>query len=453
MIFTQNLSLAEEELLLKSDLKTAYIQYNKALKEKLTAENYLNMCKVTFILNDKDAARKYCKASMNEIEKEKNPDYELKSNILAMTGDIYSTVYRNSNITFDYYNQAKEYKEKNPETNKYDLAELYRDIAYVYDYTNRNDLAKTYREKALKIADEQEGKEFNNIKALIYKDMAEYEGKNLKYTKEKEYLDKALEYALKAEEYHNYMLCGDIYNKIADYYELKKDKKNTIENRKNALKEYSKFPDQNLIDKEIPEDENENETIENIKRKLDEFPYDVDLNVMAGSYYILNDKDLAEKYFKNAINVNPVNAYVYAAISAAYAEKYNENKIKDYKMLAKQYAADTEKYANYEPDIYLTLGLVNVKLYDMSAANKAFEFYIENTKDKYESYCEIAALIWYNDSKMQYRNYVVKYLEKAKSIKELNSIYKLMLASAYKQIGKQKEANNTATDLIKDRIP
>ena len=410
------------------------------------------MCKVTFLLNDKDSARKYCKSSMNEIEKEKYPDYELKSDILAMTGNIYSTVYRNSDVTFDYYNQAKEYKEKNPETIQYDLAKLYRDIAYTYDYINRNDLAKTYREKSLKIADEQEGKEFNNIKALVYKDRASYEFNKLNYSKAKEYLDKAIEFALDTEDYKNHVLCGDLYTDIANYYEIKKDKKNLIEYKRKALSEYSKFPDVNLMTKENNLEDDSDITIESLKESLVQYPYDVDMNVMVGSYYILDNKDLAEEYFQKAINVNPKNAYVYAAISAAYADKYNDIKIKDYKDYAKRYAGETEKISNYEPDIYLTLGLINLELYDITNANKYFNYYIENTNDKYNAYCEIAALIWYNDTKMKYRSYVVKYLEKAKSIKELNSIYKLMLASAYKQTGKQKEADTTATELIKDKI-
>lgn len=445
---TANFVHAQDELLLRSEYEQAYKLYASNLNDSTSPENYLNMCKITYILNDKANAKEYCKSSLNEIEKEKYPDYELKSEILAMLGNIYLSAYHNNDITFDYYNQAKAYKEKNPDTNKFDLAYLYRNMANAYLNIANVSLAKEYREKALKIANDNEGKEFNNIKALVYFDYALSDKDNKDYKSYIKNLEKALEYSLNTEEYKNNYLCYRIYKNIAEYYEvISKDSKKAIDNRKKSVEETSKFPDKNLLSRD--DDETDGKSIDDILTELRKYPYDIDLNIMTGSYYISKDIEKSENYFKKAINVNPTNPYVYAAIADAYAEAYNDViKLKDIKFKAKQYIKETEKYSYYEPDIYLTLGLAYINLNDITSANKNFKKYIEYSENRHEANCETASAIWYNDENHKYTNYVILYLENAKKIQDLSPVYKLLLATVYKQKGKQKEADNTATELL-----
>ncbi len=448
LFINQNISFAEDELLLKGDFKNAYIKYNAALEEAKTPENYLNMCKLTFLLQDDSTAKEYCKSALKEIEKQKKPDYELKSEILSMMGNVYSMGYHNNNISLEYYNQSKEYKEKNAETDKYDLAKLYRNLAYTYHYSGNNNMAEIYWDKALKIIDEQQTDEYKTLKAVVYNDLAMYERRKQKYDKSKEYLDKALSSALDANEFINHRIVSVIYENIASYYEVNKRNKNeAIKNYKLFLEETSKFPDKELLtkDTEMPKET----TIEDIEKLLNEYPYDVDVNVMAGAYKINLDEKVSKPYFDKAIMVNPDNTYVYLAIANAYADKYQEMKFKEYIQKAKEYAKMAEERANYTPDVYLTLGLINTKINTIFAANAYFEKYIKNSDDKALANCEVASVFWYNDPQMKYRKYVVYYLEKAKKEKELNAMYKMMLIAAYKQIGNSQKADDAATQLIK----
>ncbi len=448
LIFINNSCLALTGSVLNSDYKNTYINYANALREEKTPLNYLNMCKITLELNDSENARKYCKQALNEIEKEKNPDYELKSEILSTNGDIYSTVYRNSDITFDYYKQAQEYKESNPDTDKYNLAKLYRNIANTYDYIGRNDIAKQYRKKALDITENSEDKKYNFLSSLVYKDMALSEDVNsVSY---KSYLDKALKYGEDTGEYKNHKLLADIYKNLADYYENSKhDKKTAVDFYRKSSQENAKFPDENLLTRE--EDVPENTTIEDIKQILAEYPYDIDYNVMAGAYYISRNDKKAQEYFQKAINVNTDNSFVYAAISEAYAEKYSQANFKEYLENARKYAVLASEKAGYEPDLYLTLGVIYFHLGSVKTANNYFNDYIKYSDDKSDAYCEIASVYWYNDVKQKYRKQVISNLEKAKNIKELNPMYKVMLMAAYRQTGNTKAADNMATQFLKDQ--
>ena len=450
-LINQNISFAEDELLLKSDFKNAYIKYNAALEEAKTPVNYLNMCKLTFLLQDDSTAKEYCKTALKEIEKQKNPDYELKSEILSMMGNIYSTAYHNNNISLEYYNQAKEYKNKNTETDKYDLAKLYRNLAYTYNYSGNSNMAEIYWDKALKIIDEQNSDEYKTLKAVVYNDLSLFEKSKQHYDKAKEYLDKALKSALDANEYINHRIVSIIYENIALYYEFnKKNKAEAVKNFRLFLAETSKFPDKELLtnNSEMPKDT----TIEDIDKMLKEYPYDVDLNVMTGAYNISLDEKESKPYFDKAILVNPDNAYVYLAIANAYADKYTEIKFKEYSQMAKEYAKMAELRANYTPDVYLTLGLINTKIDAIFTANTYFGMYVKNSEDKAMANCEIASVFWYNDPQLKYRKYVVYYLEKAKKLKELNAMYKMMLMAAYKQIGNTAKADDMATQLIKKNV-
>ena len=440
--------------ILKADYKNTYIEFNKALQSEKSAQNYLNMCKITLVLNDKNTAKKYCKSALTEIEKEKTPDYELKSDILATIGTIYSTVYHNSDITFEYYNKAKEYKEKNPDTDKYNLAKLYRDIAYAYRYDNNINLSEEYYEKALKICNEEIEDKYKPLIAVIYNDKAIFSEQN--NTNKKEYLEKAIANATTAGEYINHKLSAEIYKNIAKYYEInKKDKNTALKYYKKYNEEIAKFPDKNLLIKENKTDEEI--TLKGLLDNLEEYPYDVDTNIMIGSYYIMPTESEEEEknpkeYFDKAISVNPDNPYIYAAIASAYGQKYKEANFKEYYAGAREYIKIAEEKANYEPDIYLTLGLVNFNLKSIAVAKKYFEEYIRYSDDKANANCEVASLLWYNDEKGKYRKLVVNYLEKAREIKELPKIYKIMLITSYKDIGNSQKANELATKLLKDDV-
>ena len=405
----QNISFADDEMLLKSDFKNAYLQYNQALNEAKTPLNYLNMCKLTFLLRDDDSAKTYCKSALKEIDKQKHLDYELKSEILSMMGNVYSLAFHNNDIAFEYYNQAKEYKERNSETDKYDLTKLYRNLAYTYYNTGNINMADLYWDKAFKTIEEQNEDKYMTLKAVLYNDMAMKERKNQKYDKSKEYLDKALEAALNAKEYKDHRILSTIYGNLAYYYEVnKKDKKLAVKYNRLFLEESSKFPEENLIDKDeyMPEDT----TIEDIEKLLEEYPYDIDLNVMLGAYKINLEESNSKDYFDNAIRINPDNTYVYLAIANAYSEKYQEYNFKEYLEQAKKYAQIAAEKSHYEPDVYLTLGLININLNAPIVANMYFNNYIKNTDDKAEAYCDVASVFWYNVIKMKYREYVVYYL-------------------------------------------
>ena len=456
--FIQNISFSQEENNNESDYRKLYIEYKSALDSDKSAQNYLNMCQITFSLNDFDTAKIYCKSALNEIEKEKNPDYELKSEILSTLGDIYSTYYTNTDITFDYYNQAKEYKENNPDTDKCNLAKLYKNISYTYGYKGNEILAKEYEKKASELLDNliknnvSDNQKAKLILAVLYNNVAEKYIKDKEFETANEYLNKSIKLLISddnSNKYNDDRVLARTYKNLAQIFDLKRDKNSAIEYYRKSLSHIAKFPDKNLLSKE--EELPENTTIEDILNLLKEFPYDVDLNVMAGSYYIPSNKQKSREYFQKAVNVNPENAYVYAAIAEAYSSKYSEANFKEYANFAKEYMLKAEKYANYEPDIYLTLGLVNINLKSIVTANMYFDYYIKYSEDKTEANCEVASVFWYNDIKKKYRKYVIYYLEKAKKTdKEIGSLYKLMLITAYKQIGNTKKADELATQLLNE---
>ncbi|MBQ9246496.1 hypothetical protein IJ182_09545 [bacterium] len=441
---------AVDDKYLTSDYEKTYIEYSEKFENSHTVENYLNMCHITFALNDFSTAKKYCKEALKEIEKDKHPDYELKSDVLAAMGELYLVANNNYDIVFDYLNKAREYKESNSETDKYNLAKLYSDIALAYIIDNNYNLAKKYWGKAIDIIDSESNEKYNALKAKIYFDMSKYEYEMKNFAKEEEYLEVALNNSINSKNYENYIVTSNILNSFAQYYKnIKKNKKSEIEYTQKAVKAIAKFPDKNLLTRET-EESDENISIEDILKKLQKYPYDIDYNVMAGSYYIALSPAKSKEYFDKAIAVNPKNAFLYAAIANSYSVKYKEANFKEYENNAKNYARLAEEYSNYEPDIYLTLGLVYFNLRQISLADKYFSQYIKYSEDFAAANCDIASIYWFNDNRMLYRKYVIKYLETARHKKELNSMYKLMLIESYRQVGNTKKADSLATKLIKD---
>lgn len=442
----ENLSFAvsDDEYLLKSDFKNAYILYSKNLNSEKSPQNYLNMCKVTYYLNDDIASKKFCKEALNLIDREKNPDVELRSDILSMVGNLYANVYRNTDMTFDYYNQAKVLKENNPLANKYELIKLYRNIAFAYNFSGDKNLSYDYWQKALKILENEKDKKYNILSAIIYNDLALVERKNQNYEKSKEYLDKAVNLIEQSEDYINYNILSVVYENLAIYYEnSKKDKNEAIRYYKEAALANAKFPqiiESDKADKDI--------TISELESILNEYPYDISYNLLLGKKYLVDNEDKAKKYFDKAISVNPRNPYIYVYIASLYSEKYAEEKDKNYLKESKYYLKYAEKYSNYIKEIYLSIANVYLNIDSIINANMYFDFYIKYSEDKALANAEIASCFWYKTN-IKYRNYVAYYLERALKISsDIDVMYKIMLVAAYRQMNNNKKADETLRKYI-----
>lgn len=435
-VFTKTYAL-DDDAILKFDFRTAYQSYNAALKQAQTAENYLNMCKVTFLLRDDDNAKIYCKSALNVIEKEKNPDLELKSNIFAMLGSLYSTVYHNNSITVDYLNQAKELKEANPDTDKYELAKVYRNLAYIYNYTGNSVLADDYYKKALAISENEKDNKYDVINALIYNDLALIERRKQNYSASYEYLVRAENAIEAADEYTNYSLAGAVYRNIARYFEYNKhSKKTAVEYYKKSTEAYSKFPGENLPDI-IPVD---SYNLEELTAENELYPYSVTNNLKLGIYYTNDDFQKAEEYFKKAVDVNPQNAFVYLLQAKIYEQLYtealkkereqqNEEEIfenlnqellpafvtrklysaqKDaakYLRLVKQYAKTAEEKGKYNPNVYFSLWDIYMKINKTKEAERCIKEFIkysdnrENAVKRLQNYAETEKISLPKDTK------------------------------------------------------
>jgi len=392
---------SNNEALLKSDYKKAYTNYKKALEEEKTAENYLNMCKVTFLLRDDQNAKLYCKSALNYIEKEKHPDKELQSNIYAMLGSLYLTVYHNNDITFEYLNQAKELKEKNPDTDKYELVKLYRNLAYMYNYTGNNILSGEYYQKALSIAENEKETKFEVLIALIYNDLALIERRRQNYTKTFEYLVLADTADKNSGDYINYALTAAIYNNIARYYEFNKhDKKTAIEYYQKAEEANGKFPDKDYLNKSSAFDK-DNLDAEELTSNYEKYPYDSDTNLKLALYFEQEQSDKSESYINKAIMVNPQNPYVYAKIAAIYAELYNkEPDYKSYLKKATQYIKMAEEKGKYSSEIYFMIGDTAMKINSTKDASKYFKKYLNLCTNKLEAVNRLQ--LYFSDEKFNF---------------------------------------------------
>ncbi len=391
----------DDEALLKSDYKTAYINYNNNLKNEKTAQNYLNMCKVIYMLKDDYNAKLYCKEALNYIEREKNPDLELKSGIFQMLGNIYAAAYHNNDITFEYLNKAKALRESNSDTDKYELAKLYKTIAYMYNYTKNSLLADEYYTKALDIVTNRPEKKYAVIEAAIYNDLALIERRKQNYEKSKEYLDIGIEKAEGSGDYVNYSLLAALYENTARYYEHnKKDKASAVTYYKKAAESNRKFPDKK--DREFSEsDINKTNEYDSILSENEIYPYDININLILGFYNAKNDEKVSEEYFNKAINVNPQNPFVYADIAYIYAILYvNNNKVNtEYLNKSKEYIKTAETNGKYSPDIYYSLANTSMKLNLTKNAAKYFKKYMEYSENKLEAVNKVQT---YFDSEKNY---------------------------------------------------
>ncbi len=454
LLSVQNYIYAQsDEILHESEPEKAYIEYSILLKENPAAENYFNMCKITYYLNDSKAAKSYCNSALNKIDEQKEPDFELRSNVLSMMGNIYSNTYRNKDITLEYYKQALDLKEKKTQTDKYELAKLYMNMGFAYYNSGLTDYALNSYNKALELCKDETDKKYNIIKAGVYNDLALIERRNQNYDKSFEYLEKSTDELENAQEYINHKMLAAVYENMARYYEYnKKDKKTAIKYYKKTAEENNKIPPSNLYT--VFYKNYAGLVMQECQERLKDYPYDISTNIDIG--YLLSgiDDKQAEQYFKKAISINPDKAYTYLEIARAYAAKYIDTNNKLYLIKIKEYSSLTIKKAPYTPEIYLGLGLINIYINSYNQADKYFEKYIKYSNDEAIANCDVASLYWYFGTNDKTVKRTIKYINRAIKLNpEIDNKYKIMLTAAYRKTGQTNKAEeltkkNNFNDII-----
>ena len=373
LVFSQNVVFSyDEEYISKSEFKKAYIEYNKSLNDKPDALDFFNMCKVVYYLNDSKLAKSYCNIALNKIDEQKNPDMALRSDILTFMGILYSSTYRNNDITFDYYKQAIKIKDTLMNPDEYELANLYMNLGYAYFNTNLTDYAFNYYNKVLKIAEIKNEDRFYLLLADTYNKLSLLEKKNENFIKQKEYLEKSLIEIEKPNIYINHLLNADIYLNLAKYYDnTEKDKTKAKEYYKKYVIENALFPDNKILN--ISDFDNLN--IEECKKRLIEYPYDIYANIIMGYLNIGLNDDLTEDYFNKAISINPENPYIYLSIAKAYLNKYKKSNNKLYVINIKNYMKKAEEKAYYSDDVYFKLWNISVLINSKGMAKKYMKKY------------------------------------------------------------------------------
>lgn len=444
---TNEVFAQDDDLLLKGDLKKAYTSYNNALINEKNAENYVNMCRVLQSLNDDKQAKKYCMSALNIVDSQKSPDAELKSDILAEIGNIYLSAYRNNKITIEYYKQAETLKESNlNSTDKYKLAELYRNLGKAYFVSQDDELALSYWEKAEKISGEDE--KFKLNKAAVLNDKAEYEIQKNNLQKAAEYLTQAVSIIENLQNIDDHILNENIYNNLAKCYEKnKKSQDKYIEYKQKAAEENAKRP---CIPNEEDRDMLTQLPISELERLYKYFPYDIDVNLELGYRFMGINEDVSNDYLKNAEKVNPQSAYVNLGIAGSYCEKYLKTGDKKFLFLMNQNMRIAAQKGEYSPKIYKGLGIIKFLLNDRKGAELYFEKYIKYSKDKANAHCNLAAEYWELDDKKLASDMVIKHIESALKINpEIDETYVRMLVSAYRQNGDNEKAENTIKKYFK----
>ncbi len=443
---------ASQEYLLRGDFKDAYINFNQALEKDKTALNYLNMCRITFSLNDSKMAKYYCNRAIDTLNKEKNHDNELESDILSMLGDIYSNVYHNTDITFDYYNQAKEKKESNPETDRYELAKLYLNMGNSYRGMGEYYLAKEFLDKSINIVNEKDLPKYRVISSMAYNYFGLMEKDNKNYEKAGEYFETALKELDKALVYKNSLLAGNISENLGDYYENYAAHKNKSKAQEyyNQAKLYYDSPiklnENNQVYQNILK-LNEAETKKEVKRLIKEYPYDISI-LTAVIYYNLmeGDEKEAQNNIDKLINTYGKSAYAYLYTSIAYAMSYYsfdiEKKELAYLQRSNDYLKIYLKKSGNNPEKYYFSGLVNFYLGKLWNAQRYFNTYMEKTPYS-DTICTNIAKMYMNlyDTMESYKN-ALKYYELSlkKGNKNLEDIYNLW--TIYNKLGYREKAFN-----------
>lgn len=373
LVFSQNVVFSyDEEYISKSEFKKAYIEYNKSLNDKPDALDFFNMCKVVYYLNDSKLAKSYCNIALNKIDEQKNPDMALRSDILTFMGILYSSTYRNNDITFDYYKQAIKIKDTLMNPDEYELANLYMNLGYAYFNTNLTDYAFNYYNKVLKIAEIRNEDRFYLLLADTYNKLSLLEEKNKDVIKQKEYLEKSLVEIEKPNIYINHLLKAKIYLNLAKYYDnIEKDKTKARNYYKKYVIENAFFPDNKIL----KISDFDSLSLEECKKKLNEYPYDIYTNIIMGYLNIGINDDLSEKYFNKAISINPENPYIYIAIAQAYLNKYKVTNNKLYLLNIKNNMKQAEGRAYFSEDIYFKLLNISLHINSNGMAKKYMKEY------------------------------------------------------------------------------
>ena len=433
IVCTCNISIANDDLLLKSDYKSAYIEYTNALEKDKSAQNYLNMCKVTYYLNDNNKAKEYCNAALDVLDSVDEKNNELRSNILSVMGNIYSNAYNNSKITFDYYNFAKELKEKNPQTDKFELAKLFLNMGYTYYLLNEVELAEDSINKALNISKKESDPKFSLISAGAYNDLGLISKRKGKYDIAKSYFELGVKELENSGEYKNINLLSILYYNLGSYYK---------NNTKEKDKAYDYFHDSCLLlSKNIFIDLKPGVDIEKIQENLKVFPYDELLNYKMAEFYIKKDKiEESIEYCDKIIKVNPKNTYSHAAISLLFAKKFQKTGDYSYYQNSRKYLKTLLRYAPWLEDLYYNAGEISIYLNAPVSAERYFKKYSESCDDKDEAYFMISMAYFNATYNKKLSKKTFKYAKKALKEDPDNNAYKLLLYSLYKTTGQIKEA-------------
>ncbi len=329
------------DYILKSDYEKAYKAAEAELKDNQTAKNYYDMCIAVFYFHDLKQAKMYCNSSLNILDTQKNPDKELKSDVLMQMGNIYSDYYKNTDVTFDYYNLAKEYKETNPDTDKFSLAGLYSSMGNMYYKTGKKDIANSYYDKALKLCND-DNKKFNFIKADVYSKKAQMYFDENNFNKAKEYYLLALNELNFAGGYKNIILEANLNENLAKVTEQSgKNKQEIKEYYQKAYELYKTYPRIEYSGKKEKE----------IQALLKEYPYDAGLNIELGEIMLKNREGNPSLLFDKAVNLNKKNAEIYLIIAKIYANNYSKE-MYIYKIEAQRYIKTALDIAPYSTEVY-----------------------------------------------------------------------------------------------------
>ena len=155
-------------------------------------------------------------------------------------------------------------------------------------------------------------------------------------------------------------------------------------------------------------------------KNLDSLNYvSVSTYEMAGMcYYNLKDFDLAEKYFRIAIKVDPSDYTIYYRLATLYYDK------KDFE-LTKFYLRQSIGVA--KPDLdrqYFLMGILLKEENNLKGALDNFEKAYQNNYKNYKALFELAVSsdIYYEDKKIALKHFQ-KYLDKFKGIDEKMTVY------------------------------
>lgn len=427
----------DDDYVYKSEFRTAYSLYSNALSGEKSAQNYYNMCKISYRFNDFKQGVSYCKIALTEAKEE---DDDLKFLIYSMLGDIYLSNSNNKEIILEFYKEALKHKTEN--TDKFELAKLYLNTAKTYRKHNDAKFAfEVYVPKAEEILKTEKDLKYNLLRAEVNKLYSDNEKEKNNALKAKEYNEIALKELEIAGEYKDTVLKAHLYKDLAQYYlSNKKDKKKYEEYYKLYSEEIEKYPySVDIRDRAAVAVMRKADLDERFKN----FPYDINVNIESGYRYI-NDDGIADKFFNRATAINPESALTMLAIAGVYCEAYLKTKNIVYSLKMNEYIKRAEDAAKFSPGVYKGAGLMKLSVRAYKSADLYYNKYIEYSADKSTAYCNIASDYWKFGSNTYGIKKVIANLEEALKINPgIDDTYKRMLISAYMLTKNNKKAEET----------